>query len=324
MRVGVHLPTWASNRSKFPEYRLKNYAKTAESHGFSTIWAGDHIVKPQTYRTSWLDPLTTLSSVSSITSTIQLGTSILILPLRNPVLVAKRALTLQHLSEERLSLGVGLGYIKDDFKAANVDYDNRGRIFSESLKLLYRLLNEREVTFDGEFYSVENLRLEPRTSRVPEILLGGTGIEQNGNRKVPQAIKQRLSFTDGWIAPTHITPEAAQSDWSEMEEYLKDKNDDPQKYNKVAATQMYIVPNSSSEIAKEKQRKVFHQHIGERRDLTFAEKHYTFGSVDEIKSEIQQFKHNGFDELNIMFSTHDLNEIDRQLELCANLIIPEI
>lgn len=105
MKLGVALPSFGSNDCRVTVRQLERYARRAEEYGFEGAWELEHLVRPPIYQISWLDPLTTLATVAGTTETISIGTSILILPMRNPVLVAQRAATIQHLSEGRLTLG---------------------------------------------------------------------------------------------------------------------------------------------------------------------------------------------------------------------------
>lgn len=133
MRLSVSLPGFATDGYRVPPSRLKHFARQAEEFGFGGVWQSDHLLNPPTYSTSFLDPLTTLASIAEVTDRIPLGTCLVILPLRDPVWVAKRAATVQHLSEGRLSLGVGLGYVEDEFEAVGVPISERSPRFTKVL-----------------------------------------------------------------------------------------------------------------------------------------------------------------------------------------------
>lgn len=119
--------------------------------------------------------------------------------MRNPVLVAQRAAAIQHLSEGRLTLGLGLGYVETEYDAVNVPFEGRSHRFSEALELLYRLLHEDQVTYDGDYYDVTEFTLEPNV-RPPRVLAGGASVETKGDRHVPTTIKERIAGVDGWVA----------------------------------------------------------------------------------------------------------------------------
>lgn len=305
MKLGVTLPSYATDGYRFPHGRIEQYARRAEEHGFAGVWITEHLIRPPAYKFSRLDPLTTLSTVAGATDTIPVGTGVLLLPLRNPVLVAKRAATLQHLSGERLTLGVGLGWAEKEFDAVGVPYEERGRRFTEALDLLTRLLREDEVTFDGEFYSVEDVRIEPELSRPPRVLVGGGGVERDGERFVPGVVKERITrFGDGWIGATR-SPDVLGDDWNEIADHLEEQGRDPEKMDKLALTWTHAVPNADTRVAEREQRRVYGDIVSEHRGLDFAMQHNLSGSVDDIRSQLQQYEDLGFNQVILAASTTD-------------------
>lgn len=291
---------------------------------------GDHLLSPDTYEHSLMEPLTTLSYISGETETIPLGTSILILTLRHPVVAAKQVANMQYLSEDCLTVGVGLGYYEPEFDAVDVPYEKRGQVLTESLELFVRLLNEREVSYKGEFFDVEDITIHPQLGRVPRILYGGSGVVestegdyvrtggQNENtdvdRFVPTPIKKRMAMVDGWLAHGE-TEEALQQDWEEFATYLEEHGRDPAKKDKVAATNVYIAPNADTETATERQLRKYEQFLSEDRGRAYAETHYITGSVEDIRDRLQSYDNQGFDELVVYNRLNSLDELDRQLHL---------
>lgn len=313
MNIGIGLPSWSDDEHRLPSNRIVSYSRTAEQLGFNGLWFPDHLLKPDTYQRSWLEPHAAMSYVAGATETIPIGTSILILPLRNPVVAAKQIATMQYLAEGRLNLGIGVGYYESEFAAANVPYETRGKRFSEYFDLLQRLLTEKSVTHDGEFFEIEDVTIEPRLGRVPPLLYGGGGIERDGERFVPKHVKRRMEIADGWLA--HSGTEAVlESDWNDIAEHLERQGQTPWNMGKVATTQLHLVPNAEPEAARERQFAVFEQYVGEKRGREYIENHYVLGSVEEIRERLAMYDSQGFDELIVLPAATSMKELDRQLE----------
>ncbi len=188
MRLGLHaLGIGAGARRAV----IDAVAVGAEAAGFSTLWAGEHVVmvdRPESrYPYSddgviavpadadWLDPLVTLSFAAAATERIRLATGVLLLPEHNPVLLAKQAASVDVLSGGRLTLGVGVGWSREEFEALGVPFARRGRRADEYLQAMRTLWREDVASFDGEFVSFDRVRVNPkpaRERRIP-IVIGG-------------------------------------------------------------------------------------------------------------------------------------------------------
>jgi alkanesulfonate monooxygenase len=314
MQIGVGLPSFASDSHAVPPDRFCHYARLADEYQFAGAWLIEHMVTPPSYASSLLDPLTTLSVVAGETETIPIGTSVLLLPLRNPVLLAKRAASLQHLSSRRLTLGMGLGYVEAEFEAVGVPMSERSARYLESIELIQQLFNEDEVTFNGEFWSVEELHLEPDLGRPPRILAGGGGIDTENGRRVLQSVKERLLYADGWIAAPR-TPDVLKQDWAEFASYLDVHGQDPNTMDKVVLQYLHLVPDEDSEASRRLQQKIYNQVIGEDRDVEYTTQNWLTGSVDEVRQTIEAYKAQGFDQVILHPMALDPADLNRQLRL---------
>lgn len=323
MELGVAPPTFATDGWRLPASRLTGLARRAEEHGFAGVWVTEHLRHPPGRNYSRLSPFTTLSTFAGATERIPLGTAILILPLRDPVLAAERAATLQHLSEDRLTLGLGLGWVETEYEAVEIPFRERGPRFTEALALFRRLLTEEEVTFDGAFYSVDGFRLEPDVQRPPRILVGGGGTERDGERYVPEPVKERiLRHADGWLAPPR-PPASLEADWTEIADHLEDAGRDPTTIDRVGLNWLHLVPDVDADLAREKQRKVFRQERGADPDRTAtALTNQLTGSVADVRETIGEYERLGFDQLILGPTTHDPDAADRQLDHWAELLRP--
>src|SRR5690242_1626754 len=172
---GLALPTHVARRpGPQTAARLRDLATRAESLGFDGLWVAEHLLRaPLIYDVSFLSPLTVLAHVAACTRTIRIGTAILVLPLRQPILLAKELATLDVLSGGRLVLGVGTGWDADEFAACAVPLAERGPRTDETLHLLRRLLTEETVTFEGRFHRVGDVSIDPQPARFPEVWIGG-------------------------------------------------------------------------------------------------------------------------------------------------------
>jgi probable F420-dependent oxidoreductase len=164
------------------------FAEQAETWGYDAYFV------PDLETLSSLDPFVLLASAAQRTKKILLGTGVLVVPFRNPYQLAKTAVSLDILSNERLVLGVGAGLLPHDFHVEQVDRRQRGRITNELLSVVRRLLDGETVSHAGEFYNVQEATLAPKPSRSVPIWLGGSW-----NDGFADAAIQRVArFGDGF------------------------------------------------------------------------------------------------------------------------------
>ena len=147
------------NFTKYPEMpsaqALIDYGVRMEELGYESLWAWDHILLGVEPNFPIHEALTILTAVAARTSKIKIGTGILVLPMRNPVLLAKELATIDHISNGRLIVGAAVGWYKREFDSMGVDFHQRGKIMEQSLEIINRLWTEEKVV--GE-YPPYNLR----------------------------------------------------------------------------------------------------------------------------------------------------------------------
>ncbi|MCP9948251.1 LLM class F420-dependent oxidoreductase [Actinomadura madurae] len=185
---------------------LSKVAIRAEELGFESLWSGEHVVTPTVLRHSYpgrtskppfawnsrfLDPLATLTFLAGITSRVRLGTGVLIMPLHDPATLARAITTVDVLSGGRLSLGIGVGWMREEFDATGQEFRNRGRRTDEMIMLLDTLFSEETPSFAGEFYSMPEVGFEPKPVQKPRppLLIGG---------RAPAALRRAARDGDGW------------------------------------------------------------------------------------------------------------------------------
>ena len=175
----------------------------AEKLGFDSIWVTDHIIVPRSmdliYRDNMLEPVVLLSHLAGLTPRVKLGTSVLILPYRNPVVLAKMLATIDQLSGGRLIVGVGGGWMTEEFAALSTSYPERGKFSDECLRVMRETWTQESVSFHGQYTSFQDMRVSPLPAQkhLP-IWVGGVS---------PRARRRAAEFGDGWHA-TSLTPEA--------------------------------------------------------------------------------------------------------------------
>ena len=195
-----------------PELALE-FACAAEAAGFESLWTVEHVVVPKGYESTYPydpsgkmpggesspipDPLIWLSYLAAATSRIQLATGVMILPQRNPIVFAKEVATLDQMSAGRVQLGVGVGWLKEEFDAIGVPFSERGRRTDEYVAAMRALWTHEAATFHGEFINFDECILLPRPTQA------SVPIHVGGHTDV--AAKRAGRLGDGFFpaAPTH-------------------------------------------------------------------------------------------------------------------------
>jgi probable F420-dependent oxidoreductase len=203
-RIGLHaLGIGAGAR---PEV-IAAVASAAEAAGFATLWVGEHVVMvdhgssrypyndggaiPVPADADWLDPLVCLGFAAAATHAITLATGVLLLPEHNPVVVAKQAATLDALSSGRFTLGIGIGWSREEFAALGVPFQGRARRTVEYVQAMRELWREDSASFSGEFVSFESIRVYPKPvrNRGLPVFFGGNS---------DPALERVAAHADGW------------------------------------------------------------------------------------------------------------------------------
>jgi probable F420-dependent oxidoreductase len=201
MRLGIHLPH--IGRKAGPD-SIRRVAMQAEELGLDDVWVSEHIIVPKdaAYPPSanFWDPVLTLTWAAASTKRVRLGTSVLVLPLRHPLPLAKELATLQNLSGGRLILGAGVGWLEAEFAALGVPFSERGRRMDEGIAMMRAVWAQDPVTFDGKWIPavIENMRAQPQPVAPIPIWIGGSS---------DAAIKRALRL-DGWHG-SRVNPEQA-------------------------------------------------------------------------------------------------------------------
>jgi probable F420-dependent oxidoreductase len=215
MKLGIHLPH--IGRKASPE-NIRRVAIQAEQLGIDDVWVSEHIIVPKDsgYPPSpnFWDPVLTLTWAAAVTTRVRLGTSVLVLPLRHPLPLAKELATLQNLSGGRLILGAGVGWLEAEFDALGVPFKERGRRMDEGIAMMRAVWTQDPVTFESKWIParIENMRAQPQPIAPIPIWIGGSS---------DAAIKRALRL-DGWHG-SRVSPEQA----PDMVKRLRAERPDP-------------------------------------------------------------------------------------------------
>ncbi len=189
-------------------------ATSAEQYGYDAITVSDHVVHPERIETPypytedgqprwqptspWADPMVAIGAMAATTKRLRFVTSVFVLPMRNPFLVAKAVGTAQVLSQGRVVLGIGLGWMKDEFLLLGQNFHDRGRRTDEMVEVLRTLWQDGMVEYHGEFYDFDRLAMTPAPKTPVPIFVGGFS---------PPALRRVARLADGWISDSHSTEE---------------------------------------------------------------------------------------------------------------------
>ncbi len=170
---------------------LLEAAHRAEALGYSSVWTPDRIIIPWKIKTPYpygadqrfivpqdrpfLEPLTCLAFLAGCTERILLGMSVLVLPYRHPLYWAKVATTIDHLSKGRLILGVGVGWMREEFEALGVPFQERGAVSDEQLRIMRQLWETERSRFEGRYYRFEDVAFYPKPFQKPSIPIWVSG-----------------------------------------------------------------------------------------------------------------------------------------------------
>src|SRR4029079_3574530 len=177
MRLGIHLPHIGQ---KAGAHAIRDAAVQAEALGFADVWVSEHIIVPNDRAyppsaTFW-DPVLTLAWAAACTQRVGLGTSVLVLPMRHPLPLAKELATLQNLLRGRLILGAGVGWMEAEFNALGVPFRERGRRMDEGIAMMKAVWSEDPVSFPSRWIPavINTMRMQPLPCAPIPIWIGGS------------------------------------------------------------------------------------------------------------------------------------------------------
>lgn len=325
-RFGVFLPSFIWEDDGPERARgIVDFSREAENLGFGSIFITDHLLTARRlYSVSFLEPLTTLSLVAGVTEGIMLGTSVMVVPIREPVLFAKQIANLHFLSQGRFIFGAGIGWYPKEYEAVGISKSERGARTDEILDIMIPLLEGESVTYDGRFYSIEGVGIEPRTGSRPELWIGGgSQLADPASPEAPRfagAVKRRILRSEGWIPRPTCPPDDIRRDWEELQEFFVENGRDPATLTVAHENFMHFVATEDRGRAHEEQHDAFLRVMSTERGPEYLEQVYLFGTPEDIVHSLQARVDAGVQKLLI----HTMTADPAQLEQWAEHIIPHV
>ena len=296
MDLGIALPIIANIDI---DNQLKIAIK-AEQLGFKSVWASDHIIIPQEWKGRFSDifpdPFIMLTAISQNTSKITLGTSAIILPYRNPIIVAKMLSTLDNLCNGRLICTVAPGWMKEEFDILGVPYEGRIPKTEEFIKILKNLWSENPDPFEGELYTFKNVSFQPKPLQDKlQIWMGGNA---------DGAIQRAVEYADGW-QPIWFSPEELQNKILFLEKYADEKkvNINREIYNISLRNRILITADKDN---------------GDNPDTAL------IGQKNEVFDKILAYRDLRIKEVVLDFISPNIDEILETMEIVGKELIPEL
>jgi probable F420-dependent oxidoreductase len=202
MQLGIHLPH--AGEQATPAL-IRRHAIRAEALGFADVWVSEHIIVPRKEfprSPLFYDPVVTLSWVAAVTQRVRLGTTVLVLPMRHPLPLAKELATLHNLSEGRLILGAGVGWLEPEFAALGIPFKERGRRMDEGIAMMRAVWTQDPVTFEAKYIpaKIVDMTMQPQPVSPIPLWFGGSS---------DAALKRTTRIGDGWHGSRESPEEAA-------------------------------------------------------------------------------------------------------------------
>src|SRR5919198_3214051 len=344
MVFGVHLPVMgfdssnssnSSNSSRnggkekpHSREQMLSIARKAESLGYDSLSVNDHIV----FRTSWLDSLSTLSAVAAVTNRIKLGTSILNIVVRNPIICVKALSALDILSSGRLfAAGVGPGSHKGDYDICGIPFEQRWRRFNEALEILHILWNnsikiEQEddnnmksrntstsyLDYVGKYYQLDKISIAPKPFQKPHppIFIGTWGSSEAGLRRAAK-------YGDGWMASAYnIMPDKFREKWNILLSYRKRLGRDSESFENCVMSMFGYIDNDNDKVhrmVKDTLSPVLGRPVEQLENLLL------FGSVEECIQKINALYEAGVKRIHFW----PIRDFEEQIEIFRKEIVSQ-
>jgi alkanesulfonate monooxygenase SsuD/methylene tetrahydromethanopterin reductase-like flavin-dependent oxidoreductase (luciferase family) len=329
LRFGVWIPSYAwaddpGTRESVAEHvaRLRDSIERCEAHGID-VWVIDHLLSaPGLYGNAWLEPLNMLSFAAALTRRVRLGTGILVLPVRHPVMLAKEISTLCHLSEGRYLFGVGPGWYAREYEVTGSRIEERGRRTDELIDAVLLLLSQPNASFHGRHYQFTDVTIDPRPPRLPEIWVsGGSRIPDPGEHDVPTlagTVADRIVKAGYWLSRCSGKQEWVKRDWQDLQAHARRRGRDPGTLVFGHCNFTHLVETASHAKALEASRGPFLRAMGTHRTWEHLQECYMAGSIDHINARIADLAGAGLEYLVLGPVSDDPGQID----LVAKHVMP--
>ena len=272
-----------------------NIGKRAEELGFDSVWVNHHILNvgyifDRLGSKPYYDAITVLTWVAAHTERVRLGTTVLVLPYLNPLVLAKTLATVDVMSKGRLNVGVGVGALKPESDALGSTFETRGRYADESIKIMRELWESENPEFDGEFFSFSGVKFSPKPIQKPgpPILIGGAS---------RAALRRVATLGDGWH-PIQQSIADLKQNIATIHKLAEEAGRDPSEITVTVRTELDVLDSRSD---------------GTESPM--------IGTADQLLATIEQYEEIGVSELVLSVSTDDVDRIQRTQDRFAAQVI---
>jgi len=312
IKFGLALQNYVAPGESISPRILVEHAVKAEALGYSSVWVWDHMFLGSKNVFPVHDSLTTLTAVAAKTKRVRLGTGILILSIRNPVVLAKQVATLDNLSEGRVTLGVAAGWYEREFQACGYPFEARGRNLQMNCEVMKRLWTEDRVNGTYGQYTFKNVTMEPKPIQKPHPPLWMGGYVETVLRRVGK-------LADGWISYFY-TPESFGLSWRKVLDSAKAAGKPSDRFGNCD-----MIPFRIGSDAPEAKR-VAGGYITKYCDLpSWSEAtpaSAITGTVKDCADMIERYLESGVQELVLIPAIAQLGEVEEQVESFAKNLLP--
>jgi probable F420-dependent oxidoreductase len=321
MKFGLWLPTYVYGDSSVDHRsRLRDCISAAEAAGFD-IWVIDHLLTaPGLYGVTWLEPINALTYAAALTRTAKLATGILVLPVRNPVILAKEIGTLDYLSEGRYIFGVGTGWYGPEYAATGSSIAERGARTDELIAATRRLLTEDNVTFEGQFYRFRDVTIEPRPATMPPVWVSGGGrvadVASPDIGGVAPKVLERIAQADGWLSRSAADLHMITADWKEISAEVMRRRGTLETFTFGHCNFIHVVDTDDEAEALRQQEGPFMETMGSHRPFDQLRRSYLLGTPAQQVARLRALQDAGCQYIVLGPTTDD----PRQVELIRELI----
>jgi probable F420-dependent oxidoreductase len=336
LRIGVGLPTGREGQTyRVPYVRPADFsriARQAEALGFASLWGNDHLTTPREFQVTrdqtprFYDPLVTFASLASVTERIRFVLSVIVLPLREPVLFAKQVATLDQLSGGRLVLGVGIGTHREEFEAIHphLARANRSLMLEEGIQALRCLFETQRATFDGRYIRFKDVELAPKPVQQPfPIFINARG---------PVGLERVARSGDGWIAAVSRgsirSPVAIASARADLAERARAVGRDPGTIPVFIQTWLALGRDQREAEARLRRSQHFRRLLARdpnRSENALLEEYRAgnlLGGPEQVIEQLRAFERAGVDHVGLVVLGDTVDEFISDLELLAESVLP--
>jgi alkanesulfonate monooxygenase len=289
---------------------LVDYGVKVEELGYDSVWVWDHMLLGVDPNFPIIDSLTVLTGIAARTSRIKMGTGILVLPLRNPVALAKQLASMDQLSHGRLIMGMAAGWYKREFDAVGIPFDKRGKLMDENLEIMTRLWTEHMV--DGEYmnHKISAAVMYPKPYQKPRmpLLIGGY---------VDVVLKRAAVKGDGWLTYFY-KPEDFKRSWDKMRNFAGEAGKDPDTL--LNASQLPICVGKSKAAVQEGMMDWLNKEWDFPSHSDCSRESAIMGTVDECVEQLREHHRVGVQKIIFVPYKYQMD----QVEIIAKEIIPRL